>query len=135
MISLKNSLSNISFCDKQCSNVNDNKVKEQIISCVQDKYKFEIISKLYVSINPHMMRNISYHNHILSTLTNGNNYLLFLTKIEGVNCCFYIDRKLKNGYSYPKIHCVKYRFDEQLFEKDTIFTGELIRDVNRSWFS
>ena len=133
-LSLVDNLSDISFCDKQCSNLNNNKAKEELINFVQNKFKIEIIKKSYVVLNPHMMRNISYHQHILSTLTNGNIYLLFLTKIDGINCCFFIDRKLKNGYSYPKIHCVKYRFDDSLYENGTILNGELIRDQNRDWF-
>jgi hypothetical protein len=32
------------------------------------------------------------------------------------------------------MHCVKYRFDDTLFENETIFTGELIRDIERRWF-
>lgn len=133
-LTLKDSLSNISFCDKQCSNLNNNKAKETLVNYIQDKYNLKIIDRSYVVLNPHMLRNVSHHPHILSTLTNGNNYLLYLTKVDNINCCFFIDRKLKSGYSYPKIHCVKYRFDSELFEKETIFNGELIRDQNRDWF-
>lgn len=133
-LTLKDSLSNISFCDKQCSNLNNNKAKELLVNYIQDTYNLKIIDRSYVVLNPYMMRNVSHHQHILSTLTNGNNYLLFLTKVDNINCCFFIDRKLKSGYSYPKIHCVKYRFDSELFEKETIFNGELIRDQNRDWF-
>ena len=134
VFTLRNSLSNISFCDKQCSNLNNNKSKEDMIRYIEQKYPFKIIDRGYVPLNPHMLRNVSYHQHILSTLTNGNSYVLFLTQIEGVNCCFYIDRKLKGGYTFPKIHCVKYRFDNELFEKETVFSGELIRDNDRKWF-
>lgn len=134
VFTLRDSLSNISFCDKQCSNLNNNKAKEDMIRYVEKKYPVKIIDRQYVPLNPHMLRNVSYHQHILSTLTNGNTYLLFLTQIDGINCCFYIDRKLKGGYTYPKIHCVKYRFDNELFEKETIFSGELIRDNDRKWF-
>ena len=110
-LTLKDSLSNISFCDKQCSNLNNNKAKESLVDYIQDTYNIKIIDRTYVVLNPHMMRNVSHHQHIISTLTNGNNYILFLTKVDNINCCFFIDRKLKSGYSYPKIHCVKYRFD------------------------
>jgi hypothetical protein len=134
VFTLRDSLSNISFCDKQCSNLNNNKAKEDMIRYVEKKYPIKIIDRQYVPLNPHMLRNVSYHQHILSTLTNGNTYLLFLTQIDGINCCFYIDRKLKGGYTYPKIHCVKYRFDNELFEKETVFSGELIRDNDRKWF-
>ena len=80
------------------------------------------------------MRNVLYHQHILTPYTHGNPYMLFLTKIDNINCALFIDKKLKDGYTYPKIHCVKYRFSDELYEKDTIFTGELVRDNERRWF-
>ena len=129
-----NILSQISFCDKQCSNVNDNKVKAQIVDIIDKKYGIQIISKDYNLVNPNILRNISYHQHILTPYTHGNPYMLYLTKVDNINCALFIDKKLKDGYTYPKMHCVKYRFSEELYEKDTIFTGELVRDNERRWF-
>jgi hypothetical protein len=129
-----NILSKISFCDKECSNVNDNKTKGQIVDFLDTKYKLQVIAKDYTFLNPNIMRNVSFHQHILTTYTNGNPYMLYLTKVDGVNSCIYIDKKLKTGYTFPKMHCVKYRFDDTLFENETIFTGELIRDIERRWF-
>lgn len=127
-------LSKISFCDKQCSNINDNKFKASIIQNLDSKYKIQVVSKDYNILNPNILRNVSYHQHIISTYTNGNPYMLYLTKIEGVNCVLFIDKKLKDGYTYPKMHCVKYRFADELFKTETIFTGELVRDCERRWF-
>ena len=127
-------LSKISFCDKQCSNVNDNKFKAQIIQNLDSKYKIQVVTRDYNILNPNILRNVSYHQHILSTYSNGNPYMLYLTKIDGINCTIFIDKKLKDGYTYPKMHCVKYRFSEELFKDDTIFTGELVRDNERRWF-
>lgn len=132
-ITLKNSLAKISFCDRECYNVNNNKTKEIILKHITTKFKIQVIDKQYVSLNPHMLRNITSHEHIISTFTNGNPYLLWLTKIDDVPSCIYIDRKLKDGYSYPKIHVVTYQFAADLFDQDTIFTGELVRDINRNW--
>lgn len=129
-----NILSQISFCDKQCSNVNDNKVKAQIVDIIDKKYGIQIISKDYNLVNPNILRNISYHQHILTPYSHGNPYMLYLTKVDNINCALFIDKKLKDGYTYPKMHCVKYRFSEELYEKDTIFTGELVRDNERRWF-
>ena len=121
-----NTLSKISFCDKQCSNVNDNKIKAQILQNLDTKYKLQVCTRDYNIINPNILRNVSYNQHILSTYTHGNPYMLYLTKIDGINCVIYIDKKLKEGYTYPKMHCVKYRFADELFQKDTIFTGEFM---------
>jgi len=129
-----NILSKISFCDKQCSNVNDNKIKSQIIQTIDSKYGIQIVTRDYNMINPNILRNVSYHQHILTPYTHGNPYMLYLTKIDNINCALFIDKKLKDGYTYPKIHCVKYRFSSELYEKDTIFTGELVRDNERRWF-
>ena len=129
-----NTLSKISFCDKQCSNINDNKIKAQILQNLDTKYKLQVCTRDYNIINPNILRNVSYNQHILSTYTHGNPYMLYLTKIDGINCVIYIDKKLKEGYTYPKMHCVKYRFADELFQKDTIFTGELVRDTERRWF-
>ena len=133
MLSLVDKLSDISFCDKKCSNVNDNEFKEEFIRMIDEKHDIRVVDKLYVFLNPSIIKNVSYHEHILSTLTNGNPYLLYLTRIDNVNCCFYIDRKLKGGFSFPKIHCVKYQFADELFN-DTMFSGELVRDRDRKWF-
>ena len=108
-------LSKISFCDKQCSNVNDNKFKAQIIQNLDSKYKIQVVTRDYNILNPNILRNVSYHQHILSTYSNGNPYMLYLTKIDGINCSLFIDKKLKDGYSFPKMHCVKYRFADELF--------------------
>ena len=129
-----NILSKISFCDKQCSNVNDNKFKAQVIQNLETKYKIQVVTQDYKILQFKFIGNVSYHQHILSTYTNGNPYMLYLTKIDDINCALFIDKKLKDGYTYPKIHCVKYRFNDELYEKDTIFTGELIRDNERRWF-
>ena len=126
--------SKISFCDKQCDNVNNDKLKSEIIKSIDTKHKIQVITRDYNMINPNIFRNVTYHQHILSTYTNGNPYMLYLTKIDGVNHSIFIDKKLKDGYTYPKIHFVQYRFDDKLYEKDTIFTGELVRDLERRWF-
>ena len=47
-----NILSKISFCDKQCSNVNDNKTKSQIIQDIDSKYGIQIVTRDYNIINP-----------------------------------------------------------------------------------
>ena len=130
---LSNSLSTISFCDKVCYNVNQNTAKDKLINYIQGKYPIQIIKNQYVMINPRILYNITKHEHIITTLTNGNPYLMFLTIIDGIKWCIFIDRKLKTGYSYPKIHCTQYNFDEELFKSETIFNGELVRDVNRHW--
>jgi len=133
VLSLSNSLSQISFCDRECYNINNDKTKEDIINYVQNSHKINIIDRQYVTLDPNKIRNINHNEHLVATYSNGNPYLLLLTKIDETPCSIYIDRKCRPGYNYPKMHCVQYKFDKRMFEKDTLFTGELIRDINREW--
>jgi len=43
-----NILSKISFCDKECSNINDNKTKSLIVELLDKNHKVQIISKDYM---------------------------------------------------------------------------------------
>jgi hypothetical protein len=133
MLTLKNSLSTISFCDKKCNNVNNNDFKRSLIELINDKYSINVISKFYKFLNYGILKNVTYNEHLLGTLTNGKPYFLFLTRIDNINCCFYIDTILKEGFTYPKIHLVKYNFNDELYD-NTIFRGELVRDRNIKWF-
>ena len=51
MLSLEGKLSDISFCDKKCSNVNNNDFKEEFIRFIDDKYNIKVVDKLYVFLN------------------------------------------------------------------------------------
>ena len=59
-------------------------------------------------------------------------YLLFLTQINSINYAFFIDKKVKEGYSYPKIFILPYEFSPDLY-KCSLFECELIRKRNKKW--
>jgi hypothetical protein len=65
----------------------------------------------------------------MSIKSSGTNYYLYFTCINNINYCFFIDRKIKSGYTYPRIISVKYAFDDSIFQ-DTLLDGELVRDSN-----
>ena len=65
--------------------------------------------------------------HIFCLKSSGTPYLLFCTQINDTNYCFLIDKKVKDGYEYPKIFIVHYRFDPTLF--NVLFEVELIHKM------
>ena len=58
-LSLVNKLSDISFCDKQCSNVNDNEFKSKLINYIQDNLNVNIIDRIYVNM---VNQSINYYH-------------------------------------------------------------------------
>ena len=121
----------ISFCKKGGNNVQEAQDKEQIINILKQKYSINFKSNRAMVIN-HKSVNYVRNPHLISVKTSGTNYFLFLTRINYVNCAFYIDRKIKQGYTYPRIISINYSFDDSVYN-DTLLDGELIKDTDDNW--
>jgi hypothetical protein len=121
----------ISFCDKLANNVVNIENKSLILDKLS-KYGISFNGRSAVIVNNIILNNLVNNPHLIGLKSSGTNYLLFLTKINDINYCFYIDRKLKQGYSYPRIISTKYRFDDTIF-RDTLLEGELVRDHSNNW--
>ena len=133
-LTLINNTSTISFCDKECTNITSNHFKKALFHLLDTRYKIAPVSNsIYVKIDCNKMKNITIHPHILTTLTNGNPYMLYFTIIDGRNVILFIDRKKKENHTFPKIHVLTYNFAPQIFN-ETIMSGELVRDSNKNWF-
>ena len=123
----------LSFCSDKAHNVVNSEAKELIINRLK-KYDISINSKRAFILNSKSIYFLEKTQHIISIKSSGTNYYLFFTNINNINYCFYIDRKIKDGYTYPRIISVKYGFDDVIF-KDTLFDGELVKHKNNndSW--
>merc|ERR1712138_279343 len=77
-------------------------------------------------VNEKTLNNISKNNHYISTRTKGNSYYLFLTNMNSINYCFFIDKKINEGYKLPRIITTKFRFSDELFS-GTLFDGEMVK--------
>jgi len=121
-----------SFCNKEIDNVTDNSIKKFILDNLKLKTNITFSHKYAKLFNERFSKNLN-NPHITCFKSSGTPYLLFCTQINDVNYCFLIDKKVKDGYDYPKIFLVHYRFDENIF-KGTLFEVELVRDKNQNWF-
>ena len=121
----------ISFCKTQADNVMEAPDKEHIINILKDKYSINFKSNRAMILSSKSI-NFLRNPHLISVKTSGTNYFLFLTRINTINCAFFIDRKIKQGYSLPRIVSVNYSFDDSVFN-DTLLDGELVKDTNDNW--
>jgi hypothetical protein len=126
------SFTQTSFCGSQVDNITENEAKDYILTqmgilCGGTKYNSRY-AKIY---NPQYKRNLK-NPHIVCLKSSGTPYLLFLTQINETNYCFLIDKKVKEGYEYPKIFILPYRWSSEMYQ-GTLLECELIRDRNRKW--
>lgn len=116
----------ISFCDKICFNIKSNDYKKQILDELEKICKFRVIQKHHENFKETLIPILKSKPHLLSIRSNGNPYLLYLTKYNNVNQCIFIDKKIQQGYFFPRMILSKIRFDDELF-KGTIFDGEMVK--------
>ena len=125
-------LTKTSFCNKQLDNVTNNDVKKHILDDLCNRTKITYKHRYAKLYNPQFQKNFN-NPHLLCLKTIGSPYLLYCTQINDVNYCFLIDKKIKDGYSFPKIFLVPYRFNDNIFN-GTLFETELLKDNDEKWF-
>jgi len=124
-------ISRTSFCNKEIDNVTDNSMKKYILDNLDIKTGIKFTYRYAKIYNEQYKKNLN-NPHLICLKSSGTPYLLFCTQINDINYCFLIDKKVKDGYEYPKIFIVHYRFSPELFQ-GTLFETELIRDKNQEW--
>ena len=126
------SFTKTSFCNVKIDNITTNESKEYILNqlsllCSGIKYNTRY-AKVF---NEQFSKNLKNH-HIFFLKSSGTPYLLFMSEVNGINYCFFIDKKIKEGYNYPKIFILPYQFSSNLY-KGTLLECELIRKKNKKW--
>lgn len=124
--------SEINFCNGKGYNIKNNREKSDILKSIFDKYNLTIENDNTLTYSDRLLTNLSRFEYYVSTITLGNSYWLYLTKIGNQNYSIFIDNKLNENHKFPKLILVNFRFQEELFS-DTLFKGELIKDYNNNW--
>lgn len=125
-------LGEISFANKIAYNIKMDDVKKRILEDLETQFKFKVIQKHYEKYSDILISKLNNNPHLASVRTNGNPYLLYLTKLNFVNQCIFIDKKIQSGYYYPRMIISKFRFDDELFD-GTLLDGEMVKDKDGNW--
>ncbi len=126
----------ISFCDQTGFNIKSDETKKYILERLVARYKLRIITKHFEKFDDGMIgsdkSSITNRPHMLCVRSNGNPYFLYLVKLNFTNYCIFIDKKIQQGYAYPRMIISHFKFDDSLFT-DTIFDGEMTKTTDGYW--
>lgn len=125
-------LGKISFCDKVAFNIKSDDCKERILSELKTLFNFNIIQKHYQKYIPESIQTLNDNPHLLCVRSNGNPYLMYLTKHNHVNQCIFVDKKIQHGYFFPRMILTKLWFNDDLFN-NTLFDGEMVKNNKGEW--
>lgn len=122
----------ISFCGKNTGvNIKSNDTK-RLLTEKLDQYGINILKKHFDKFTPEIEKKMQQMKHLISLKSNGNPYLLFLTRFNGVDTAMYVDKKIQHGYFLPRIIIDRLSFKTTLFE-DTIIDGEMVKINDQKW--
>ena len=107
----KNKLGTIQFIQSaNCKDLSPGSLNPKnakyILDNLETKTSISFDSRYAKIYNEKFKKNLN-NPHIMCVKSSGTPYLLFCTQINNVNYCFLIDKKIKDGYEYPKIFIVQ----------------------------
>lgn len=127
-------LGEISFADKIGYNIKNDDVKQRLLDDLEDHFGFKIIQRHHERFQDSVVSKLVGNPHMVCLRSNGNPYLLYLTKINFVQQCVFVDKKIQQGYFYPRMIMSRFRFDDRLFNHGgTLIDGEMIRTAEGKW--
>lgn len=124
---------NISFCEKTALNIKSDHTKKLILHNIEEKYDIKVLQKHFENFNETTsISKLTKNPYLMCLKSNGNPYFMLLTRINEINTCILIDKKIQQGYFLPRMIVIQKQFSDKLFN-DTIIDGEMIKDKNGKW--
>lgn len=124
---------NISFCEKTALNIKSDDTKKQILHNLEEKYGIKVLQKHFENFDESIsISKLQKNPYLMCLKSNGNPYFMLLTRINEINTCILIDKKIQQGYFLPRMIIIQKQFSHKLFN-DTIIDGEMIKDKNEKW--
>lgn len=125
-------LGEISFCDQIGYNIKSDNIKKELLEKLENVYNFKVIQKHHRIFHTSMINDLNRIPHLVSVKTNGNPYLLYLTRYNFANQCIFIDKKIQHGYVLPRMIIMKIWFHDSLFN-GTLIDGEMLKTTDGTW--
>ena len=126
------SFTKTSFCGITVDNITTNESKGYILNHMSILCSGQTYQSKYAKIfNDRFSKNLR-NPHMICLKSSGTPYFMFLTQINEANYCFLIDKKIKEGYDYPKIFIEPFAFKKECY-RGSLFECELIRNKDEQW--
>lgn len=122
----------ISFCDCIGHNIKSDDFKRDVMTDLEKLVHFKVIQRHHQTYDSEMDSIIQTHPHFVSLKSNGNPYLLYFTRVNMINQCIFIDKKIQQGYCNSRMIMTHFAFSNDVFD-NTLFDGEMIKTNAGSW--
>lgn len=116
----------ISFAGHQALNIKSSSTKKYFNDKLLN-FGVKVIQKHFEKFDvTKSIQKLENNPYLISLKSNGNPYLLFLTKFNSCELALMIDKKIQQGYFLPRMIVDRMCFHHDLFN-DTIIDGEMVK--------
>jgi hypothetical protein len=122
----------ISFADRIVHNIKTNDIKDLILEQLYSLYGIKIIQKQHHRLDENNIKYIIKNPHMCNLRSNGNPYMMFLTRHNDTPIIYFVDKKIHPGYQKPRILLVRGMFSESLYD-NTLIDGEMVKCNDGKW--
>lgn len=129
-------LSEISFCDKVGYNIRSDETKKYFLNKIENIYGIKIIARHFDKfVHVHTQNILNKNPYLVCLRSNGNPYLMFITKYNDNDIVILIDKKIQQGYFLPRMILVHLMIGNETsgLHNDTIFDGEMVKRNDNTW--
>ena len=123
---MSNTYDFIKFCNQNVMDIKDELLKSFILKKLDEFYYLKK-KKIITEEELELIKNNKYPIFIEY---NSYRVTIFLTKYQNRNYCILIDQNIPNKV---KMLITKIRFNQELYQDDTIFEAEIVLNKNNSW--
>lgn len=129
-------LTEVSFCGRISYLLTDNGAKAELMNLLQEQLGQPVlvpVRNVDKADDRALSTTLVNHAHLACLRSTGRRYLLFLTRVNFVNCCILIERSTPRNRALPNMILTHFRFGDTLFD-NTIIDGELVQcNTNGPW--
>jgi hypothetical protein len=116
----------ISLADRVVHNIKSEPIKQEILKELYTLYNVKIIEKHDHKLDATNQQYVKTNPHLVSLRSNGNRYILYLTKYNDIEIIYLIDAKIHPTYTTPRMIILKGLFHKELYN-NTIIYCEMVK--------
>lgn len=121
----------VTFCNSSVEQIIDHHTKTTLLESIRQCVNINIAERTFRPVRNEKDAAYLQNPHLISLATCGHRWLMYLTQVNHMNICVFIERSIKPGYPYPKMLLVPYHFSDVLYQ-NTLLDIEVLDNAKGS---